>query len=924
MAELVGGALLSALLNPLVNKLTTEVKDFFKGKDAILKLLKEFKTLLSSADLLLIDAEEKLIKDPRVRKWLDDLKDVIYDADDLVYKIDTEAWRNELEGGGPYESHSGCSCTSKALMRLISTNPLTSFDKAIKPEIEETLEKLKLLLDNKDLGLERVKNHKKPERVCGPLVEESDVYGRDADKEAIIKFLLSDDTIGGDKLSVIPIVGMGGIGKTTLVQLVYNDERVMNTIFDTRVWVTVGDDDKVNSSNVIKTIIGKVTSAKCEIEEEYEVLNEVKKVLTGKKFLIVLDDVWDEDSSRWDVIKSTLVRLMLLICICIFIIKDHYNTTLLLSHSTTVCCVSILSFAITICWKISSHLMAAELVGGALLSAFLDPLVQKLASEVKDFFRGKDVILKLVTELKTLLCSADLLLIDAEEKLIKDARVRKWLDDLKDAIYDADDLVYKIDTEAWQNQLEGGHHEDHSGCSCTSSKVLMKLISTRLTSFDKKRKVEIEEMIEKLKLLLDNKDLGLKHLEKHKLPERVCAPALEESDIYGRDHEKEEIIKLLLSDETTGGDKLSVIPIVGMGGIGKTTLAQLVFKDERVNTMFNTKVWITVGDDKVDCMKVMKLIVEKVTLEKCEIQDPYDLQEEVKKALSVKKFLFVVDDVWDEDRAKWDVLNNCFKSGKHGSKIIVTTRSTVVASIMKTGSTYQLRGINEAAGWRLFAKHASLVVDSNDYLDLKQVGEKIVDKCKGLPLAVKSMGLLLRGKQKKEEWINILNSDLWELYDRKKVDILPALWLSYFNLRPELKQCFAYCSLFPKDYHFRKGEMVLLWMAEGLLQSSNEKRVEEVGEEYFEDLISMSFFQPSNKYYEMESTFLMHDLIHDLAIFVSGEFCYMMNNINILTRLVIFRTCKSVQKLMTLRNLRSYVKPNACAPYCGNNVQDIS
>ncbi|XP_060967340.1 putative disease resistance protein At3g14460 [Cannabis sativa] len=141
------------------------------------------------------------------------------------------------------------------------------------------------------------------------------------------------------------------------------------------------------------------------------------------------------------------------------------------------------------------------------------------------------------------------------------------------------------------------------------------------------------------------------------------------------------------------------------------------------------------------------------------------------------------------------------------------------------------------------------------------------------------MGLLLRNKQKKEEWIKILYSDLWELYDRKEVDILPALWLSYFNLRPELKQCFAYCSLFPKDYHFRKGEMVLLWMAEGLLQSTNRKRVEEVGEEYFEDLISMSFFQPSNND-KMESTFLMHDLIHDLAIFVSGEFCYMMNNIN--------------------------------------------
>ncbi|XP_060967433.1 putative disease resistance RPP13-like protein 1 [Cannabis sativa] len=518
--------------------------------------------------------------------------------------------------------------------------------------------------------------------------------------------------------------------------------------------------------------------------------------------------------------------------------------------------------------------MAAEIVGGALLSAFLDPLVKKLASDVKHFFKRKETILKLLKELETLLSSADMLLIDAEEKLIKDPRVRKWLDDLKDTIYDADDLVYKIDTEALRKEMEG-HHESHdSGCS----KVLMKLISSSnpLTSFDKDIKFDIEETLGKLKLLLDNKDLGLELVRNHKKPERVCAPSLEESEIYGRDCEKEEIIKLLLLDETTGGDKLSVISIVGMGGIGKTTLAQLVFKDERVNKMFDVKVWITVGDDKVDCMKVMRLIVEKVTSERCEIEEPYDLQEEVKKALSVKKFLFVVDDVWDENRAKWDVLNNCFKSGKHGSKIVVTTRSTVVASIMKTGSTYQLGRLNEAAGWRLFAKHASLVVDSNDYFDLKEVGEKIVDKCKGLPLAIKSIGDLLRGIRSKEEWESILNNDIWELYERKRVEILPALWLSYFHLPSALKQCFAYCSLFPKDYHFKKEEMVLLWMAEGLFQSTNGKRIEKVGEEYFDYLLSMSFFQPSSS--DSEETFLMHDLIHDLAMFISGEFCVMMNN----------------------------------------------
>ncbi|XP_062115544.1 putative disease resistance RPP13-like protein 1 [Humulus lupulus] len=521
----------------------------------------------------------------------------------------------------------------------------------------------------------------------------------------------------------------------------------------------------------------------------------------------------------------------------------------------------------------SSKIMA-ELVGGALLSAFLDPLVEKLAKEVKDFFKGKDVILKLVKDLKTLLSMADLLLIDAEEKLIKDHKVRNWLDDLKDAIYHADDLVHMINTEALRNELEG---ESQTGCTC-SNKVLMKLIPTPFTAFDKAMKSEIQQTLGKVKLLLENKDLGLERLKKQKFPERVCAPSLEESDIYGRSDEKEEIVKLLLSNDMAGGDKLSVIPIVGMGGIGKTTLAQLVYKDERVNNMFDTKVWITVGDDKVDCLKVMKLIAEKVTCEKCEIEEVYDLQEEVKKALSVKRFFFVVDDVWDEDPTKWDVLENCFKSGLDGSKIIVTTRSTTVASIMKTWSTYQLKGINEVDGWLLFAKHASINANSNEYSDLEETGKRIVDKCKGLPLAIKSLGDLLRGKQNKEEWDNILINDIWELYENNQVSVLPALWLSYFYLPSELKQCFAYCSLFPKDHHFVKREMVLLWMAECLLHSTkNKKRVEDIGDEYFQDLISKSFFQPSGEEEDDEPTYIMHNLIHDLAMFICGEFCLTMN-----------------------------------------------
>ncbi|XP_062115453.1 putative disease resistance RPP13-like protein 1 isoform X1 [Humulus lupulus] len=175
---------------------------------------------------------------------------------------------------------------------------------------------------------------------------------------------------------------------------------------------------------------------------------------------------------------------------------------------------------------------------------------------------------------------------------------------------------------------------------------------------------------------------------------------------------------------------------------------------------------------------------------------------------------------------------------------------------------------------RIFWVPISLLVGLNEYSDLQEVGEKIVDKCKGLPLAIKSMGDLLRGKHNKEEWENSLNNDTWGLYERRNINVLPALWLSYYYLPSQLKQCFAYCSLFPKDYMFTQKEIIFLWMAEGLLHSKKEKGIEEVGEEYFQELISKSFFQPSS---ENKSTFLMHELIHELAMFVSGEFCSVLN-----------------------------------------------
>ncbi|KAL5548847.1 hypothetical protein UlMin_004078 [Ulmus minor] len=258
-------------------------------------------------------------------------------------------------------------------------------------------------------------------------------------------------------------------------------------------------------------------------------------------------------------------------------------------------------------------------------------------------------------------------------------------------------------------------------------------------------------------------------------------------------------------------------------------------------------------------------------------------------ALAGKRFLFVLDDVWNENYGRWDSLKSGFQSGAHGSKIIVTTRSKNVVSTMSKRVMHELKLVSDEDCWLVFEKHA--FDDSAEATaQLKEIGLEIVKRCKGLPLAVKSVAGLLRSTPNPEEWRKILNSDIWKLQFREhlKNDIVPALWLSYHFLPPALKRCFAYCSIFPKDYEFREGDMekiIWLWMAEGLLTPEDGERMEDIGKAYLQALISRSFFQPSGTNIWGKPVMVMHDLVHDLAMFISGEFCFSCGDSNDLSNL---------------------------------------
>ncbi|XP_021834805.1 putative disease resistance protein RGA4 isoform X2 [Prunus avium] len=444
--------------------------------------------------------------------------------------------------------------------------------------------------------------------------------------------------------------------------------------------------------------------------------------------------------------------------------------------------------------------------------------------------------------------------------------VEDWVTNLKRLAQDADDVLDEFNYELLRRKVEIRNH--------MKKKVLNFFSISNPVAF----RLKIAHKIQKINAsLVDLKSeapvIGLVSKKIDAAPQgirgRIQTDSFPEKDgiIVGREEVVSNIVTTL-TNSNINQENLAVMVIVGMAGLGKTTLAKSVYNDNSIEGYFDKKVWVCVSDP-FDVKMILISMLESLSRSNVPRESQDALLIRLQEELKGKKYLLVLDDVWDSE--KWNELMNCLLKleSAQGSTIFVTTRSAQVALITETLPRPELERLSRDECWSIL-KHAACTNGSSDILHLESIGREIAKKCDGLPLMAKVLGGILRSKKTTAEWSKVKDSRIWDL-PKGEDRIMSVLKLSFSDLESlELKQCFAYCSVFMKDAIMKRDDLIQLWMAQGFLPEKTNLEMEDIGNEYFDILFQSSLFQEAKV--DDDGIVIqckMHDLLHDLAERVS-------------------------------------------------------
>ena len=503
----------------------------------------------------------------------------------------------------------------------------------------------------------------------------------------------------------------------------------------------------------------------------------------------------------------------------------------------------------------------------AIVSHLIDNIFSVLATEASLLWGVHDVVDDIKDELKSMRS----FLVDADKKGESSEGEKTWVAKVRDLVYDVEDVIDKFMYHI-NSQRIGGQFDMflHHTIYIPHSLWVRHQIATKLQKINKKIKT-----IPKV-----NRRYGVDCIESanskdnHKWVMRRGESSLffTEDELVGIENKRQPIMEWLMDRKP----QQTVISVVGMGGSGKTTLVANTYNNDAVKRHFDCYAWITVSQ-AYDIEELLTSMIMKF-YESGKEANPGDLGsmdyillvKMLVNYLQKKRYLLVIDDVWDTnilDEIKVSLRDSCL-----GSRIILTTRKEDVGFFPFAGEPriHHIKLLEKGEAWDLFCKKAFSTGSCPP--DLTSLAQELVGKCQGLPLAITALGSLLYSKHI-SQWKEIYNSLNWSLSNNPRLQVVKTILLLSFNDLPyRLKHCFLYCSLFPEDHVIRRRKIIMLWMAEGFVEQVKGSTPEEVAESYLVQLIFRSMLQVLERNESgRPKRCKMHDIMRELALSISEK-----------------------------------------------------